>query len=322
MKIFIGCDHRGLDLKKRVVRKLWDEGYIVFARKNIDYADKLLQKEIVEDAWNQGNTEFARKYIWYADKLLQQEIVQDALKRGYIEYASKNIWFADYPVQKDILKRASEKRYDISTLFMEKFIEKALEYGDLQFVQDNLVEYVKKSKCIKLLLNSTDEDVEKFIDKLQSIYGKPNRFSEKELLDYLIFSFEETMEKKMILDACSFDINKVEEDKKFFIATSIFITNVSDMYARYKFFKEQGITIDPEKPEQTLFITPKGFFSIYGDKIMSKEEKEGKEEKENLQIDGIVVKQKLREKYPLPESTEKMMEEFKKEKIEIDKEEK
>ena len=85
------------------------------------------------------------------------------------------------------------------------------------------------------------------------------------------------------------------------------------MYARYKFFEEQNIEIDPSKLEQTLLLNPKLFMKKYGEQVISQEEKE----KMNLDDKGyaIIGKHRLKEKYPLPNSIYKMKEEFKKKEI-------
>ena len=75
---------------------------------------------------------------------------------------------------------------------------------------------------ISFLLNIPREEATKYVDELKRRYDCE---SEDEILSTLVFSPEETLEKKMILDACSFDFNGIEEnEKRVPIAAAILMT--------------------------------------------------------------------------------------------------
>ena len=323
-------DTIAFDYFEKVLQNEFEQGNLEFSKQYFKFADEETKEKIIEKAYMQGDLEFAKQYLKYAGEEKQKKIIEDAYKQGDLEFAQWYFEYAGEEIQKKIiedaykqgdLKFAQRHFKHVGEESQKKIIENTFKQGDTDWIISN---YLKLhglesiNNNISFLLNIPQEVVVKYIDKLQERYEDLSRY---DISKVLVFSPEETLEKKMILDACSFNLNEMEENRRFPIATSILITNVSDMYARYNFFKEQNIEIDPSKLEETLLITPKGFIRKYGEQVISQEEKE----KLNLEEKAyaIVVKQRLREKYPLPKSIDEMKGNFQnKEELIKDKEEK
>lgn len=318
------------ETKEKIIEKACIQGDLEFTKQYLGYAGEETQKKIIENTYKQGDLEFAKRYLKYAGEETQKKIIEDAYKQGDLKFAQWYFEYAGEETQKRIVENAykqddlkfAQRHFEhVGEESQKKIIENTFKQGDTDWIISNylkLHDLESTNNNISFLLNIPQEVAVKYIDKLQERYEDLSKY---DISKVLVFSPEETLEKKMILDACSFNLNEMEENRRFPIAISILITNVSDMYARYNFLKEQNIEIDPSKLEETLLITPKGFIRKYGEQVISQEEKE----KLNLEEKAyaIVVKQRLREKYPLPKSIDEMKGNFQnKEELIKDKEEK
>lgn len=317
----------GSDSQVAILIPKLEQNDIKYVEEHFKHSNYGTIEEILKIALELDKMEFVEKHFRYLRWDLQVGILIPKLEQNDIEYVEKHLKDLHTTSMEIIVKKGLEldkidfveKCFEESSFYSEEeIVKKALELNKLSFVARHFENL--KSDLTKIRINN--KLVEEFLKQEINLSKQEIEQLEKLFLSYghLLFetSFENLIIKKEILSA----VNCKKEG--FTRCARILFLKPEVMYARLKFFVENGIIIEADKLEETMGCTNKEFEKKYAKQSISimhqklNELKNNSEEYEKYVTElrklnsTQALKKILLDTYPMPRKKEEL-------KVELDK---